>query len=78
MQPTRDRGVVSNSFALAVLLFSLHGRRTGAMPAWQAWAGVIVAVLLLASFVAIPAILLPIWTVVLGLTGRSIRTVTAA
>lgn len=59
------------SFALAVFLVSLHAARQAAVPRWQTAAGFVVAVLLLASVVALPAFLLPVWTVLTGLTLRT-------
>lgn len=58
------------SFALATFLMWLHASRTASAPRWQSVGGRVVAVLLLASIVAAPAILLPVWTFVVGLTSR--------
>jgi hypothetical protein len=59
------------SFALATFLVSLHAGRTGAVPRWQAASGMTVAVLLLGSFVAAPAMLLPVWALVTGVSPRA-------
>jgi hypothetical protein len=59
------------SFALATFLVSLHAGRTGAVPRWQAISGMTVAVLLLGSFVAAPAMLLPVWALVTGVWPRA-------
>jgi hypothetical protein len=59
------------SFALATFLVSLHAGRTGAVPRWQAISGMTVAVLLLGSFVAAPAMLLPVWALVTGVSPRA-------
>jgi hypothetical protein len=59
------------SFALATFLVSLHAGRTGAVPRWQAASGMTVAVLLLCSFVAAPAMLLPVWALVTGVSPRA-------
>jgi hypothetical protein len=58
------------SFALAVLLLSLDARRSSAMPSWVGVSGIVVAVLLLASYVALPMLLLPLWAVAVGLGSR--------
>ena len=62
------------SFALATFLMWLHASRTASAPRWQTVVGRVVAVLLLASIAAAPAILLPIWTFVVGLTSRRAQT----
>jgi hypothetical protein len=58
------------SFALATFLVSLHARRTATAPRWQTATGFVVAVLLLASYVAAPAVLLPLWTIAVGVASR--------
>jgi hypothetical protein len=59
------------SFALAVFLVSLHAARHAALRRWQIVVGFVVAVLLLTSVFAIPAFLLPVWTVLTGLILRT-------
>lgn len=54
------------AFAVAVFILSLEARRTGAFAGWLSIAGLVVGVLLLASFFWLPGFLLPIWTIVLG------------
>lgn len=61
------------SFAVATFLMALHARRTASAPRWQTVIGRVVAVLLLASYVAAPAVLLPLWVIVMGLTSRAGR-----
>jgi hypothetical protein len=56
------------SFALAIFLLSVHAARHAALPRWQTTAGLVVAVLLLTAVAAMPAFLLPLWTVFVGLT----------
>ena len=59
------------SIAVAIFLFSLEARRQRtALPRWLATSGLVVAVLLLGSYVGAPAALLPIWLVVAGLASR--------
>jgi hypothetical protein len=58
------------SFALAVLLLSLDARRSSVMPSWIGVSGIVVAVLLLASYVVLPMVLLPLWVVAVGLGSR--------
>lgn len=58
------------SFGLATFLVSMHAGRTSAVPRWQAISGMTVAVLLLGSFVAAPAMLLPIWALVTAMWPR--------
>ena len=65
------------SFAVATFLMWLHAGRTASAPRWQTVSGRVVAVLLLASYVAAPAILLPIWTIVVGLSSRRAQTADA-
>jgi hypothetical protein len=62
------------SFALAIVLVSLHASRTRAVPRWQSVTGMVVGVLLLGSFVAAPALLLPVWALVTGMWSRTTLT----
>ncbi|HEX7106208.1 MAG TPA: hypothetical protein VF218_09595 [Acidothermaceae bacterium] len=64
------------SFALATFLMCLHASRTSSAPRWQTVTGRIIAVLLLASYVASPAMLLPLWAIVVGVTSRRARKTT--
>lgn len=57
------------SFALAVGLFSIALRRSGLIPAWLGIAGIVVAVLMLGSYIWVPGYLLPVWMLVLGVVG---------
>ena len=61
------------SFAVATFLIGLHARRTNSAPRWQTITGRVVAVLLLASYLAAPAILLPVWTIILGASSRAVQ-----
>jgi hypothetical protein len=54
------------AFAVAVFLLSLEARRTGALAGWLSITGLVVGVLLLASYIWLPGFLLPLWTIVLG------------
>ena len=58
------------SFALAVLLLSLDARRSSVVPSWVGTSGIVVAVLLLASYVVLPMVLLPLWAVAVGIGSR--------
>lgn len=58
------------SLAAAVFLLSLAARRQGAaMPGWLAVAGMVIAVLLVASVVGTPALLLVIWLILVAAGG---------
>jgi hypothetical protein len=61
------------SFAVATFLMGLHGHRTDSAPRWQTITSRTVAVLLLASYVAAPAVLLPIWTILVGASSRRVH-----
>lgn len=63
------------SLAAAVALFSVAMRRAGVGPAWLAIAGLVVAFLLIGSFVVVPGYLFPVWVVLIGvLASRGART----
>jgi hypothetical protein len=63
------------SLAAAVALFSLAMRRANVGPSWLSIAGLIIAVLLIGSFVVVPGYLFPIWVVLVGvLSTRDSRT----
>jgi hypothetical protein len=59
------------SFALATFLVALHAGRTSAVPRWQSATGMVVGVLLLASIMAVPSMLLPLWALVTGVASRA-------
>ena len=62
------------SLAVAVALFSVAMRRANVGPAWLAIAGLVIAVLLIGSFVVVPGYLFPIWVVLVGvLASRETR-----
>src|SRR5258705_4283751 len=52
------------SYAVATFAVCLAARRTAALPRWVAVSGMVAAVLLLASFVVAPAVLLPTWAII--------------
>lgn len=52
------------SAAVFIAIGSELARRTGALPKWLVWAGYVAAVVLLASFLFIPLVLIPIWALV--------------
>ncbi|NJC69056.1 hypothetical protein HC031_04860 [Planosporangium thailandense] len=58
------------SFAATTFAVCLRAPRTRALPGWVAVSGMVVAVLLLTSFVVAPAVLLPLWVIVAGLGTR--------
>jgi hypothetical protein len=53
-----------------VLLHGLEFRLAPTFPRWLSTVSIVVAVLLIGSFFAAPGFLLPIWTIVVGLSGR--------
>lgn len=57
------------SLALAVALFSLSLRRANLVPSWLSITGIVIAVLLLGSYIWAPGYLLPIWVVLVGIIG---------
>jgi hypothetical protein len=60
--------------ALMVGAFSIAARGTGTLPGWLVTAGLVVAVLLLASVMYIPIVLLPLWVLVVAIIlGRNSR-----
>lgn len=58
------------SYALATFLLCRHARHAKTAARWQATVGMTIAVLLLASYFATPAILLPAWVLFTALTYR--------
>jgi len=55
------------SAALLVGVASFSARRVGQLPNWLTTSGMVVAVLLLASVLFLPLVLLPLWTLVTGI-----------
>jgi hypothetical protein len=64
-----------SALAAATILFSFALKRSGLVPEWLGIAGMIVGVLLLASFFWIPGFLFPIWMLAVAVFG--FRTLTA-
>ncbi len=62
-----------SSLALATALFSLGAKRARLVPSWAAWAGVMVAVAMLGSYIWLPGLLFPVWVLAFGLLLRSER-----
>lgn len=54
------------SLALAVCLYSLAMWRAAVAPVWLSIAGVIVAVVMLGSYIWIPGLIFPVWVIVVG------------
>lgn len=60
------------SLALAVAVYSIVLRRTTLVPGWLSVAGLIIALLMLGSYIWVPGFLLPIWVLLVGvMEGRS-------
>jgi hypothetical protein len=57
------------TIAVGIFLTSHRMRTSGVFPGWLAIFGMVVAVLLIGSYVAFPIVLLPIWAIVVGITG---------
>ena len=55
------------SLALAVVLFSLALRRAGLVPGWLGIAGIVIGILMLASYVWVPGYLLVIWVLAVAI-----------
>lgn len=66
-------GLGMMSLALATALFSLGAKRARLLPSWAGWAGIVVAVLMLGSFMWLPGLLFPVWVLAFGLLLRSER-----
>lgn len=62
-------GVGMYSLVLAVGLFSLALQCAELVPGWLSLGGIVVAVLLLGSYIWLPGYLLPIWVLVVGVIG---------
>ena len=54
---------------LAIALFSAEGRRTGTLVSWVAIAGFVAAVLQLVAFIWLPSLAIPLWFILVALTG---------
>jgi hypothetical protein len=59
------------SLALATALFSLGAKRARLLPPWAGWAGVVVAVVMLGSYIWLPGLIFPVWVLSFGLALRS-------
>jgi hypothetical protein len=57
------------AFAAALFTLSLAARRAAVLTGWIATAGLIVAVVMLGSYIWLPGVLLPIWVLAAGITG---------
>jgi hypothetical protein len=57
------------SLALATALFSVAFKRNDTVPSWLAIAGIVVAVLMIGSYVWGPGLVFPIWVLVVGGVG---------
>ena len=57
------------SLALGTALFSLSARRAALMPPWLSITGVVVAIVMLGSYIWAPGFIFPVWVVVIGLVG---------
>jgi hypothetical protein len=60
-----------------VFLTARAARRAGAVPGWVGTSGMVVAVLLLASYIVAPVVLLPLWVLATALGTRSHRAAVA-
>jgi hypothetical protein len=61
--------VAMSSLALATALVSISAHRQALVPRWLSIGGVVVAVLMLGSYIWLPGYIFPIWIVVFGLVG---------
>ena len=62
-------GIGMYALALAVALYSLALRRAEVVPPWVAPVGLVIAVLLLGSYIWLPGYLLAVWVLLVGLIG---------
>jgi hypothetical protein len=62
------------SLLVATVLFSVALRRSNLVPSWLSIFGFIAAIVMLGSYIASPALIFPIWVIVLGLVGVRQRT----
>lgn len=58
------------SYGLALFLSCLDARRAGGLSGWATMSGMVVAVLLVGAYIALPAVLLPLWMIVVALAAR--------
>lgn len=61
------------SLALATALVSISAHRQALVPRWLSIGGVVVSVLMIASYIWVPGYIFPIWIVVFGLVGMRER-----
>ncbi len=61
------------TMAVSIFLTSLQMRSSGFFPRWLGSFGMVLAVLLAASIIGIPILLVPIWAIVVGITGAPQR-----
>ena len=59
------------TMAVSIFLTSLQMRSSGFFPRWLGAFGMVLAVLLAASIIGTPILLVPIWAIVVGITGAS-------
>lgn len=59
------------SLALATALVSLAARRDALVPSWLSIAGIVIAVLMIGSFIWLPGYVFPVWVLTFGLFVRS-------
>jgi hypothetical protein len=62
------------TMGVGIFLTSHRMRGSAAFPGWLGTFGMIIAVLLLAAYIAIPALLVAIWAIVVGITSRPVAT----
>ncbi|MBI5289189.1 MAG: DUF4386 family protein [Chloroflexi bacterium] len=60
-----------SSLALATALFSLTAGRARLLPSWAAWVGIVIAVVMLGSYIWLPGLLFPVWVLAFGMLLRS-------
>lgn len=59
------------SLALATALVSVAARRDALVPSWLSIAGIVIAVLMIGSFIWLPGYVFPLWILTFGLFVRS-------
>jgi hypothetical protein len=59
---------------LAIAVFSAEGRRTGTLAGWVAIAGFVAALLQLGAFIWVPSLAIPLWFILVAVTGIRART----
>ena len=62
------------SLLVVTVLVSVALRRSALVPSWLSVFGFITAVVMLGSYMLIPALIFPIWLIVLGIVGVRART----